>query len=213
MTDVVALVEASLRLSRPPGSIDRYGAVHGIEVMAGAVASLRQYRRAATLLGAADALWAEMGASVTTFNQLAGPHEAAQRQARAGLTDSTFAEAFTHGRAMSYDDAIAYALNEHRRPAPPPPTERSTPLTRRERQVADLLTQGLSNREIAVTLVISQRTAESHVENILAKLGFTSRSQAAAWVAAQQNSRPQFGESTPTDGPRPMITSGDGQIA
>jgi predicted ATPase/DNA-binding NarL/FixJ family response regulator len=213
MTDVVALVEASLRLNRPPGSIDRYGAVHGIEVMAGAVASLRQYRRAATLLGAADALWAQMGASVTTFNHLVGPHETARRQALAGLTDSTFAEAFAHGRAMSYDDAIAYALNENRRPTSPPPAERSTPLTRRERQVADLLTQGLSNKEIASTLVISQRTAESHVENILAKLGFASRSQAAAWAAAQRTGRRQFGESEPNDEPRAMITSGDGQIA
>ncbi|WP_204014039.1 ATP-binding protein [Virgisporangium aurantiacum] len=186
MTDVVALVEASLRLHRPPGSTDRYGAVQGIEVMAGAVASLRQYRRAATLLGAADTLWVEIGASVARFTFLAGPHEAAQRQARAGLSDTTFAEAFTHGRAMSYNDAIAYALDEYRRPTPPPPADRSTPLTRRERQVADLLTQGLSNKEIASTLVISQRTAESHVENILAKLGFASRSQAAAWAAAQQ---------------------------
>ncbi|GIJ64875.1 LuxR family transcriptional regulator [Virgisporangium aurantiacum] len=213
MTDVVALVEAILRLNRLPGSIDRYGAVQGIEMMAGAVASLRQYRRAATLLGAADALWAEMGASVTTFNHLVGPHETARREARAGLTDSTFAEAFTHGRAMSHDDAIAFALDEHRRPTPPPPAERSTRLTRRERQVADLLTQGLSNKEIASTLVISQRTAESHVENILAKLGFASRSQAAAWAASQQTSHRQFGESEPDDGPRPMITSGDGQIA
>jgi len=43
----------------------------------------------------------------------------------------------------------------------------------------------LSNREIASRLVISQRTAESHVEHILTKLGVTSRAQAAAWVAAQ----------------------------
>ena len=45
---------------------------------------------------------------------------------------------------------------------------------------------GRSNVDIAAELVISQRTAENHVEHILAKLGFTSRAQVAAWVAASQ---------------------------
>ena len=56
-------------------------------------------------------------------------------------------------------------------------------MTRREQQVADLIAQGLSNKDIAADLVISQRTAESHVEHILTKLGFTSRAQVAAWIA------------------------------
>jgi non-specific serine/threonine protein kinase len=51
-------------------------------------------------------------------------------------------------------------------------------------QVARLVGRGCSNKEIAADLVISQRTAEGHVENILTKLGFTSRAQVAAWVAA-----------------------------
>jgi DNA-binding NarL/FixJ family response regulator len=56
-------------------------------------------------------------------------------------------------------------------------------LTAREWQVAQLVTEGLSNKQIATRLAISQRTAESHVENILAKLGFASRTQIAAWTA------------------------------
>jgi DNA-binding CsgD family transcriptional regulator len=52
--------------------------------------------------------------------------------------------------------------------------------------VARLVAQGRSNKEIAAQLVISQRTAENHVEHILTKLGFTSRSQIAAWLAATQ---------------------------
>jgi DNA-binding NarL/FixJ family response regulator len=59
-------------------------------------------------------------------------------------------------------------------------------LTRREREIAALIAQGLSNREIASALVIAQRTAEGHVERILAKLGFTSRAQIAAWAAEQR---------------------------
>ena len=55
-------------------------------------------------------------------------------------------------------------------------------LTPREREVARLIAQGKSSREIARLLVISGRTAEGHVYNILGKLGFTSRAQIAAWV-------------------------------
>jgi non-specific serine/threonine protein kinase len=58
-------------------------------------------------------------------------------------------------------------------------------LTRRERQVADLVSRGLTNKQIAAKLVISQRTAQGHVEHILTKLGFTSRAQIAAWVVEE----------------------------
>jgi DNA-binding CsgD family transcriptional regulator len=62
-------------------------------------------------------------------------------------------------------------------------------LTRRELEVAALVSEGLSNKRIAARLGISQRTAESHVENILAKLGFGSRAQVAAWVATRAAKR------------------------
>ena len=52
--------------------------------------------------------------------------------------------------------------------------------------MARLIAGGRSNKEIAAELVISQRTAENHVEHILTKLGFTSRAQVAAWIAASQ---------------------------
>jgi tetratricopeptide (TPR) repeat protein len=55
-------------------------------------------------------------------------------------------------------------------------------LTERERQVAVLIAQGKSNRDIAEALLVSQRTAATHVGNILNKLGYTSRAQIAAWV-------------------------------
>lgn len=56
-------------------------------------------------------------------------------------------------------------------------------LTRREREIAWLVEAGLSNKEIAAKLVISVRTVETHVENIMSKLGFDSRTQIAAWSA------------------------------
>ncbi|MPY80812.1 MAG: hypothetical protein GEV04_20700 [Actinophytocola sp.] len=56
------------------------------------------------------------------------------------------------------------------------------PLTRREREIAELVAQGLTNRQIAATTHISERTAENHVQHILTKLGFGTRAQIAAWV-------------------------------
>jgi DNA-binding NarL/FixJ family response regulator len=57
-------------------------------------------------------------------------------------------------------------------------------LTERQHQIAVLVTEGLSNKDIAERLVISKRTVDSHVEHILAKLGVSSRIQLAAWVRA-----------------------------
>ena len=56
-------------------------------------------------------------------------------------------------------------------------------LTTREREVAAQIARGETNREIAEKLVLSERTVESHVTNILAKLGFTSRARIAIWAA------------------------------
>jgi DNA-binding NarL/FixJ family response regulator len=61
-------------------------------------------------------------------------------------------------------------------------TEKFGGLTAREREVATLIAQGKTSREIAERLVVSERTAEVHVSNILGKLGFTSRAQIAAWA-------------------------------
>jgi predicted ATPase/DNA-binding CsgD family transcriptional regulator len=58
-------------------------------------------------------------------------------------------------------------------------------LTRRQREVAELVAEGLSNREIGQRLFISERTVEGHVEQLLNKLGFTARSQVAAWVGRE----------------------------
>jgi len=75
-------------------------------------------------------------------------------------------------------------------------TEATVKLTRREREVASLVAQGLTNREIAKNLFISERTAEYHVEQIRNKLGFHTRSQIAAWTVAERHGIPATGEAT-----------------
>ena len=60
----------------------------------------------------------------------------------------------------------------------------ATALTDRQQQVARLVTEGMTNREIAAELTITERSVESHVERIRDRLGFRSRSQVAAWYTA-----------------------------
>jgi DNA-binding NarL/FixJ family response regulator len=60
-----------------------------------------------------------------------------------------------------------------------------SPLSPREREVASLLSRGLTNRQIAEELLFTEATAAKHVENVLSKLGFATRSQVAAWAVQQ----------------------------
>ncbi|HEY3064000.1 MAG TPA: LuxR C-terminal-related transcriptional regulator [Chloroflexota bacterium] len=75
------------------------------------------------------------------------------------------------------------------------PSLSTTRLSRRERDVAKLIAQGLSNRDIADALVLSVRTVEAHVTHVLSKLGLRSRAQIAVWAAQQmgQVTPPSFG--------------------
>lgn len=74
-------------------------------------------------------------------------------------------------------EALAGKLGRQRR------TGVSPSLSPREEQVAALVARGMTNREIAAELVLSERTAQNHVQHILDKLGFSARSQIAAWAA------------------------------
>ncbi len=187
LRQAAAQVVESLRRKRPFAADDRYGVALCLDTLAWITADRQQHRRAAALLGAADTVWTDVGASIASYRHLVGFHDRCERQIRDALGDEAFAEAFRRGQVPTHDEAIAYALEETRRQSPATPQQAEVSLTRRERQVADLIAQGMSNKDIATTLVISQRTAESHVEHILTKLGFTSRAQVAAWNAIQKS--------------------------
>jgi DNA-binding NarL/FixJ family response regulator len=92
---------------------------------------------------------------------------------------------------MSMEEAIEYALSSKEERVPPTPpaarvepkvAEASQALTRREKEVAALVARGLTNRQVASELSISEHTAATHVAKILKKLDLHSRSQPAAWV-------------------------------
>ena len=176
-----------LRIRLQQGLDDRSGSAVSLELLAWVAARQHQHRRAATLLGAADALFEDSGTSINAYQHLVGFHGECWEQTRDALGEAVFTQAFDYGRGLTYEHALAEALDERQQETPISFAERHapSPLTRREQQIARLVAQGLRNKEIAAALVISQRTAETHIENILTKLGFTSRAQIAAWLTQQ----------------------------
>ncbi len=162
---------------------DPQGAAAAVDMLAWVAAATGDHRRAARLLGAADRYWRSVGGSPFGAGQWLDAHKRSETSARNGL-GPRFEVEYRHGEELSLDDATSYALRgERSRPSRPPtgPALDQPHLTPRELQVAELVAEGLTNRQIATRLMISQRTAESHVENILLKLNLTSRVQIVAW--------------------------------
>jgi non-specific serine/threonine protein kinase len=93
-------------------------------------------------------------------------------RARAGLTDTAFQAEQAIGRTFSLEQAVAYAQDVTLKAAAAQKARNKLDeLTAREREVAALIAQGKSNGEIADELVVSKRTVESHIANILSKVG------------------------------------------
>ncbi|MFI6643707.1 ATP-binding protein [Streptomyces sp. NPDC050504] len=184
---------------------DVMGVAHCLEGLAWYAATLRHFERVAVLQGAADALWRravkEARFGVPFLHDL---HDTAAREARAALGADGYHASHTEGGLLTLDAAVEAALAQDTATAPEVPSQRSGPadgLTPRERQVAALVSEGLTNREIAGKLVVSKRTVDSHVEHILTKLGFTSRSQIAALHGAAPRSAPVPQRGEPHRGP------------
>lgn len=167
---------------------EKFSLLQSLESLARVMAAQGQGRRAAQLLGAVESARGDLGiklsqATLAAWERLVGPI-----QAQLGEEESRKAQA--DGHAMTLDQAIAYALET------PSPREQKveieTPrqaakqefvgLTGREREVATHIGQGESNREIAEALVLSERTVETHISNILNKLGFARRAQIRKWA-------------------------------
>ncbi|TMR04926.1 tetratricopeptide repeat protein [Actinomadura soli] len=179
LREAVATIGESLRLQRH--SNDQWNTAQCVEVLAWIASAGGQHEHAATLLGAAHTLWRSLGTSMPRTPPFVDFHDPCDSHLHETLGDEAFAAAFQRGAILGPDEAIGYALNESPRRSRRT-TRAPSALTSREQQVAGLVAQGMTNKEIAATLVIAQRTAEGHVEHILEKLGFASRAQIASWA-------------------------------
>lgn len=183
------LFRESLTIRRDLG--DRPGIAECLDGLAAVAALAGDVRRAARWLGAADALRDAIGAP----SAVGRPGRARDRtveMVRRRLGKQAFAAALAAGREMSVQQAVEEALaGEPAAGGPAPggiargPAGPGGSLTEREQEVAALIAEGRSNREIAAALVITLGTAANHVQHILNKLGLHSRAQIAAWAVGQ----------------------------
>jgi DNA-binding CsgD family transcriptional regulator len=129
---------------------------------------------AARLFGSADVALAEMGTTVSASNLAA--QQCGLALVRAALDARRLAVASSAGRRLSLAEALQQArgLTELAVAAP------SASLTQREAEVARLIARGLTNRQVADQLVITEKTAKNHAQRVLDKLGVSSRAQVAA---------------------------------
>ena len=177
------LFEEALRIERRLENRDNI--VYLLDGLACHAAMVGRAQQAARLLGAAENLQAETGIT------LMGHMEPLLKQARETISGSlgapTLESELQAGRRMAMDEAIAFALEEKkaiRHSAAPAKTGRM-PLSKRELEVAGLVSEGLSNKEIGSRIFLSERTVETHVSNIFNKLGVSSRVEIAGWIAQE----------------------------
>jgi predicted ATPase/DNA-binding CsgD family transcriptional regulator len=197
----------SLRLSQATGS--RIGTARGLEAFAALATREQRPELAVQLTAAATALRETAG-----LPPLSGARTERYLAPARRLGDAAVARLWARGLALSSEEAVAAALEEDAPRATAPDTTpdvgrralsvveayevASAPpssLTPREHEIAALIATGRSNKAIAAELSISPTTVARHVANILAKLGFRSRTQIAAWIA----DRPSQAE-RPTEG-------------
>jgi predicted ATPase/DNA-binding CsgD family transcriptional regulator/Tfp pilus assembly protein PilF len=197
-----------LRLNQACGQ--RLGIARGLEAFAALAAARQQPEQAARLAGAACQLRESIGQPTGIGSRI----EEVLELARDRLGASTAAALFAEGRELKAEDAVGYALGAQSEtsgsgsggllgpavtrdlngpgepawadPARLAAARSAAPLTPREHEIVLLIARGLSNRQIADELVISPATAARHVANILAKLGFSSRTQVASWSARHE---------------------------
>jgi predicted ATPase/DNA-binding CsgD family transcriptional regulator len=189
---------AALRETLEIGNL--IGEAYSLEVLAWLAADAGRCQRAAWLLGAAEALWQRTGGRLSGSAMLKSYHNRSAAAAEATLGTSRYAELHAAGatRPLAQIAALAIAGTDVLPGLASPGSADdeaggrldSEGLTSREREIALLVASGLSNREIALRLVISKRTVDAHVNHIFAKLGITSRVQLTIWLRDRMPARP-----------------------
>jgi non-specific serine/threonine protein kinase len=180
-----ACLTESLRLFGEIGAKSRM--IECLEGFAQLEIALGRPERGLRLASACAALRLALGVALSPGER--GALEPRIQRGQAALGRASGA-AWAVGQRLSLDEAIAFALAAP--PAKPPadPPEVFA-LTRREHQVAHLVAQGRTSRQIAEELIVAERTVETHLERIYAKLDVHSRVQLASWLTAHRPSVPQ----------------------
>jgi non-specific serine/threonine protein kinase len=176
--NAVILLEESLTLAheiRHP-----YLTIRRLEDLAAVLASSDRAEVSAGLLGASGALRDAFGYARPRWVQAEVDEAGATARKRLGA--DAFDAAYDKGRAMTADEAVALALGRSA-PAPKERPQHPGGLTGREVQIVLEIARGLTNRQIAESLGISQRTVDAHVQNVRNKLGMEKRAQIAAWAS------------------------------
>jgi DNA-binding CsgD family transcriptional regulator len=160
---------------------ERWGTALGLEGCAMLAVEEGLFERALRLAAAAAALRQVIGAPAYPAERVALQRWLPAAKQALGAAAAEAAE--QAGLSLAAEEALAEALTDVSAPG----SKDALPavLTHREDEVARLIERGLSNREIAARLIMSERTVHAHVRNILSKLGLASRTQVALWVNEQ----------------------------
>jgi predicted ATPase/DNA-binding CsgD family transcriptional regulator len=169
---------------------DRIGQYYLLAGLAFHATVAGQPRVAAQLLGASETI--RLGAGATVMAVLAPVLTQAEEAATAALGRAKYDAEFGAGKRLSRESAVGLALGEPRLAAAPKGSGAGAGLlAKREADVAGLIADGLSNKQIGARLFISERTVDSHVRSIFNKLGFSSRAQIARWIASAEQHQEQ----------------------
>ncbi|WP_255485575.1 LuxR C-terminal-related transcriptional regulator [Mycobacteroides sp. LB1] len=163
---------------------DSLGIAVVIEILSWVALAGGDAPRAATLMGAVRRIWHPLGDYPGGF-ELWSWSEQVSAETRELLGNSEFESLTADGGQLDTAQAIALALGEAAPRADPSPVDRGVigMLTRRESQVAAMIAEGMTNKQIARELTVAPRTVDSHVEHIFTKLNVNSRTQVAVLLA------------------------------
>ena len=217
----LTVTRESLRRQQEMG--DRSGTIWGTHAVAWALAAglrarsvdepdTRIAENIARILGGAHRLRRQNGVHLAGLGPFNTATAEAEHTAREALSEQAYLRAFEQGSFPDADDTQAYrqilalALGQQHPTAPQRALSdsaltrsadepRAEQLTTREREIAALVAQGQSNPQIARKLVISDRTVQTHVGNILNKRGLRNRHEITVWYM-QQHPQP-----SPISGP------------
>jgi len=156
-----------------------FGVADVLECLAVLAGDSASHRESARLLGAARAIRQRMGA--VRFKIYDADYHASAAALRDAMGDSDFDSACAEGAALSTEEAIAYA--QRGRGQRKRPSSGWGSLTPTERDVVQLVSEGLANNDIAARLFVSPRTVQTHLTHVYTKLGLTSRVQLAQEAA------------------------------